>query len=96
MALRPYGQGIEDFREVIRQTLVLSESVLLVPLGSFVALLTDAVFVIVPGVRGLTTTETVSELLPLTWGKSHVTVPLEWTQLPLDGETDTNVTVDGS
>ena len=55
-----YGQGIDVGREVIRQTVVFSESELFPPSGSVDDVVTEATLVITPATVGFTTRLTVA------------------------------------
>jgi hypothetical protein len=91
-----YPQGIDDLRDVIRQTDVSSESALLSRFGSEDAELTEAVFVIGPATVGRTTMSIVA-VAPLDIVPSvHVTVPSESPHTPVLEIAETNTTLDGS
>jgi hypothetical protein len=90
-----YPQGIDDLRDVIRQTDALWESVLLPPLGSVVEALTEAVLVIVPADVGLTTMSIVASPLPIV-PRLQVTIPPDSPQVPWVDVAETNVTLGGS
>lgn len=93
--IETYPQGIEDRREVIRQTAVSSESALFVRLGSEIREDTEAVFVIVPTAFGVTTTST-EDMAPLPIVPSvQVTIPPDSPQDPWLGVADTKLTLDG-
>ena len=91
---RFYPQGIEDRREVMRQTDVFSESELFPSLESGVDAVTEAVLVIIPGTVGSTRMSTVAPF-PIA-PRLHVTVPPDSPHDPWLGVADTKVTVDGS
>jgi len=93
---RFYPQGIEDRREVMRQTDVLSESELFPSLESGVDAVTEAVLVIIPGTVGSTRMSTVAVAPFPIPPRLHVTVPPDSPHDPWLGVAETKVTVDGS
>jgi len=88
--------GIDILLEVLRQTLVSSESVLFSGLGSNAVDETEAVLVIVPAALGFTTMSIVAEDPFVIVPRLHVTVPPDSVQEPWLGVAETNVTVGGN
>jgi hypothetical protein len=92
-----YPHGIEDLREVMRQTDVFSESELLPSaLGSGVDAVTEAELVISPATVGLTTMSSVAVApLPIV-PRLHVTIPPDSPHDPWLAVAETKVTLGGS